>query len=223
MERFFVKKVFGMIGVLFLLGFNSAHSGLLAPRGSEPFLNDCTTVETDCRPKIEDQAVKGDGVSTTPAGADGRSNFARKEAGGAGMSPVDPDRLPAGGFLPPPVLHWIRTTPYEEAADAQSLFKGVQAGLGGTVGSESTDTVVSGDFSGNIFELFLDSSRFSRSDRAAIAEWRAEQTETENSGSDSSAGVSDDGIKLAGPLRDTIWLLVCGLIGFVALRRKFKH
>ena len=94
------------------------------------------------------------------------------------------------------------------------------ANSGHTMVSEFEENLVSGNVNWEFFELFSDLNQLSQSDRAAIVKWRAELTETVDSGS--RANVTYDGIKLAEPIPTAVWLLVCGVIGLVAFRRKFK-
>ena len=101
-----------------------------------------------------------------------------------------------------------------------SFAPSVPANSGHTMASEFEENIVSGNVYWEFFELFSGLNQLSQSDRAAIVKWRAELTETVNSGS--RANVTYDGIKLAEPIPTFVWLLVCGVIGLVAFRRKFK-
>lgn len=101
-----------------------------------------------------------------------------------------------------------------------SFAPSVPANSGHTMASEFEENLVSGNVNWEFFELFSDLNQLSQSDRGAIVKWRAELTDTVNNGS--RANVTDDGIKLAEPIPTFVWLLVCGVIGLVAFRRKFK-
>ena len=101
-----------------------------------------------------------------------------------------------------------------------SFAPSVPANSGHTMASEFEENIVSGNVNWEFFELFSGLNQLSQSDRAATVKWRAELTETVNSGF--RANVTGDGIKLAGPIPTFVWLLVCGVIGLVAFRRKLK-
>ena len=101
-----------------------------------------------------------------------------------------------------------------------SFALSVPVNSGHTMASEFEENLVSGNVNWEFFELFSDLNQLSQSDRAAIVKWRAELTETVNSGS--RANVTYDGIKLAEPIPTFVWLLVFGVIGLVAFRSKFK-
>ena len=111
-----------------------------------------------------------------------------------------------------------------ELYDIDDFFSFALSGLansGSAVASEFDENLISGNVNWEFFELFSDLNHLNQSDRAAIVKWRAELTDTVNDGS--RANVTNDGIKLAEPIPTAVWLLVCGVIGLVAFRRKFRR